>query len=356
MKNRYWIIGTVVALAFMFVSEGSEGVSSDLVVTTIAGQKASGGANDGTGSDAGFSFTAGVTTDGTNLYIADTFNHTIRKLDISSSTVTTFAGYAGVPGSADGIGSVSRFNSPHGITAVGGHLYVADTYNNTIRKISIATGAVSTLAGMAGAAGAADGIGTGALFSGPFGITTDGDNLYIADIKNNTIRKIAISTGTVTTLAGKAGEVGTFDGYGASARFNYPSGITTDGTNLFIADSRNNTIRKIIISTAEVCTVAGTAGITGSTDGQGKTAFFNDPNGITSDGSNLYITDKGNKTVRQIVISSGQVSTIAGSVGKDGGVDGSASTARFNIPTGIATGGTGTTLYIADMGTIRKVQ
>ncbi len=358
MKNRLWIIGIVTVLTVVFVSIGTEGDAdnSSPIVSTIAGQKASGGANDGTGSDAGFSFSAGITTDGTNLYIADTFNHTIRKMIISSVSVTTLAGTAGVSGSDDGIGSVARFNSPHGITTDGSNLYVADTYNNTIRKINITSGEVTTLAGVAGITGAADGTGSDALFSGPYGIMTDGENLYVADIKNSTIREIVIATGVVTTIAGKAGEVGSFDGCGSSARFNYPTGITTDGTNLFIVDRSNNTIRKLVPSTGEVSTVAGTAGSSGSTDGQGGTALFNDPHGITSDGINLYITDEGNKTIRQIVVSSGQVSTLAGSVGKGGGDDGLPAAARFNIPTGIVvTSGTGTTLFIVDMGTIRKV-
>jgi hypothetical protein len=266
-------------------------------------------------------------------------------------------GSAGVSGSADGIGPAALFNSPQGITTDGTNLYVADTQNNTIRKINIATGGVTTLAGVAGLIGAEDGIGNDAHFACPSGITTDGTNLYVADTRNGTIRKIVINTGAVTTLAGSAGVFGPTDGAGSSARFNYSTGITTDGSNLYIVDNSSSTIRQIVIATGAVTTLAGTPSVFGSTDGTGGAALFNYPLGIASDGSNLYVTDTGNGTIRKIVISGGQVTTFAGTVGKVGSVDGNAANARFSIPSGIITAGTGTTtLYIADMGTIRQIQ
>ncbi|MGD0276397.1 MAG: hypothetical protein ABSB79_10140, partial [Syntrophales bacterium] len=121
---------------------------------------------------------------------------------------------------------------------------------------------VSTMTGIT--YGSTDGTGAAALFSYPHGITTDGTNLYIADSDNDTIRKIIISTGVVTTLAGTAGVGGSTDGTGSAARFNSPYGITTDGTNLYIADDANDTIRKIVISTGVVTTLAGTTGVQGS--------------------------------------------------------------------------------------------
>jgi hypothetical protein len=197
------------------------------------------------GSAANFYNPSSITTDGTNLYVADTYNCTIRKIVISTGAVTTLAGSEGVYGSADGTGSAASFSAPRGITTDGTNLYVADTFSSTIRKIVISTGAVTTLAGTAGVYGSADGTGSAANFNNPFGITTDGTNLYVADTYNNTIRKIVISTGAVTTLAGTAGVYGSADGTGSAANFNTPFGITTDGTNLYVADTYNNTIRKI---------------------------------------------------------------------------------------------------------------
>ena len=197
--------------------------------------------------------------------------------------VTTLAGSS--EGDADGIGTSAQFFYPRGITTDGTNLYVADFNNNIIRKIVISTGEVTTLAGSS--QGYADGIGTSAQFFLPSGITTDGTNLYVADSDNNRIRKIVISTGEVTTLAGSS--YGYADGIGSSAQFYYPDGITTDGTNLYIADTVNNRIRKIIIATREVTTLAGSS--EGYANGIGTSAQFAWPNGITTDGTNLYVAD-----------------------------------------------------------------
>ena len=164
----------------------------------------------------------------------------------------------------------------------------------------------STLSAIGGAA---------ARFLDPRGITNDGTNLYVTDSGNHTIRKIVISSGAVTTLAGTAGSSGSADGTGAAARFYSPRGITNDGTNLYVTDTSNQTIRKIVISSGVVTTLAGTAGSFGSTDGTGAAARFLDPRGITNDGTNLYVTDTSNQTIRKIVISSGAVTTLAGTAG-----------------------------------------
>jgi len=165
-------------------------------------------------------------------------------LSLSGAT-STLAGAAGYSGATDGTGTAARFYDPYGITTDGTYLYVADSGNNTIRKVSISSGAVTTLAGTAGYSGYADGTGTAARFYDPYGITTDDTYLYVTDSGNNTIRKIEISSGTVTTLAGTAGSSGSTDGTGTAARFNNPCGITTDGTYLYVTDSGNNTIRTI---------------------------------------------------------------------------------------------------------------
>jgi DNA-binding beta-propeller fold protein YncE len=128
----------------------------------------------------------------------------------------------------------------------------------------IASGVVTTLAGAAEIKGSADGTGEKASFFWPYGITGDGTNLYVTEIFNNTIRKIVIASGVVTTLAGAAGIEGSADGTGAEARFFWPYGITSDGTNLYVVDTSNHTIRKIVITSGEVTTLEVRAGSLGS--------------------------------------------------------------------------------------------
>jgi hypothetical protein len=270
------------------------------VVTTVAGTAGAIGSTDGTGAAARFYLPSGITTDGTNLFVSDGYNNTIRKVVIATGVVTTVAGTAGAIGSTDGTGTAARFSLPYGITMDGTNLYVADSNNCTIRKVVIATGVVTTVAGTAGAFDSKDGTGTAAMFSLPYGITTDGTNLFVADTDNHTIRKVVIATGVVTTVAGTAGVFGSTDGIGATARFKNPFGITTDGTNLFVADSYNWTIRKMVIATGVVTTVAGTAGAYGSTDGTGGAARFSGLRSITTDGTNLFVADSDNHTIRGI--------------------------------------------------------
>ncbi len=324
-------------------------------VATLAGTPISQGSIDGVGSTARFSNPYSIATDGTNLFVADTGNHTIRKVVIATGEVTTLAGTAGADGATDGTGATASFSDPQGITTDGTNLFVADTYNQTIRKVVIATGEVTTLAGTAGFYGAADGTGAAAVFHNPRGITTDGTNLFVADMSNQTIRKVVIATGEVTTLAGSTQSYGFFDGTGAEAKFHNPSGITTDGRNLFVADSYNHTIRKVVIATGEVTTIAGTAGWFGDTDGTGISAKFYQPEGITTDGTNLFVADTDNLTIRKVVIATGQVTTIAGAAGWFGATDGTGSSASFSLIYNLTTDGTN--LYVADTNnqTIRKV-
>ncbi len=339
-------------------------------VTTLAGTAVTTGSIDGNSAAARFYSPTGITTDGMNLYVSDSSNQTIRKVVISTGTVSTLAGTAGTIGSADGTSTTASFHSPSGITTDGTNLYVSDGLDNTIRKIEISTGAVTTLAGTASSIGSTDGIGAAARFSSPEGITTDGVNLYVTDTTNSTIRKIVISTGSVTTLAGTAVTTGSADGNSAAARFYSPTGITTDGTNLYVTDTFNSTIRKIVIATGAVSTLAGTAGIPGSTDGIGAAASFFFPTGISTDGTNLYVTEMmqyplnsghtnapshGNNAIRKIELSTGTVTTLAGSVGTTGATDGIGAAATFYIPSGITTDGTN--LYVTDTGnnTIRAI-
>ncbi len=331
-------------------------ITSAGVVTTLAGSPGASGSTDGTGVAAHFKFPQGVATDSAgNVYVANAGNSTIRKIT-PAGVVSTLAGTADSVGSADGTGEAARFNHPTGIaTDSAGNVYVTDTKNNTIRKITPA-GVVSTLAGTAGSAGSADGTGAAASFNGPFGVATDNaDNVYVTDTANNTLRKIT-PAGIVSTLAGTAGSADSADGTGAAARFNHPIGVVTDSAgNVYVADTGNNTIRKITPA-GVVSTLAGTASVTGSTDDTDAAARFNRPFGVATDSAgNVYVTDTTNSTIRKIT-PAGVVSTLAGTADSVGSADGTGAAARFNESTGVATDSAGN-VYVADAGNsnIRKI-
>ena len=273
------------------------------VVSTIAGSGTQ-GFLDGTGTAARFYYPAGITIDssGTNLYVADLENHRIRKIVISTGAVTTLAG-SGAADFLDDTGTAAKFNKPGGITIdSSGNLYVADAFNHRVRKIVISTGVVTTLAGD-GTTGSTNGTGTSARFNIPISLTIDtSGNLYLADSGNHIIRKIVISTAAVTTLAGY-GSAGYADGTGINAIFNTPQGITIDNSgNLYVADINNHSIRKIAISMAIVTTIAGNGPSAGYVDGIGINARFNSPNGVVSDaaGDNIYVLDSSNNRIRKI--------------------------------------------------------
>ena len=280
------------------------------------------------GQTASFSRPLGITIDQNGvLYVADTDNHTIRKIT-PAGVVTTLAGAAGAKGNVDGKGSEARFNAPSGIAADReGVLYVADSRNNIIRKID-SQGMVTTLAGQAGVEGNNDGDAKTARFNNPYGITVDGaHNLFVTDGDNDTVRKIT-PNGAVTTLGGKAGEMGTANGSSKVARFRAPRGITVDKAgNVYVCDAGNNTIRKITPN-GTVSLLAGNDAPpevkTGETpgqsyvvkrfsDGKGSAAGFERPIGMTIEaGGALLVTDSGNGTLRRIT-PDGTVTTLAGS-------------------------------------------
>ena len=271
----------------------------------------------------------GITTiDGKTYFVLDSSSSRIHMVTLDSNgaaaKVKTLSS-ATIP-SIDLI-----FNNPSDITNDGNNLYVTDTSNCTIDKIALTfdatgaatgTGTLTILAGSTGTSAAIDGtgntqtIGTAvgvvgtARFLAPIGITTDGTNLYVTD--DQAIRKIDIGSPStapqVTTLAGSPGLAGSADAVGTAARFSLPLRITTDGNNLYVTDSNNYTIRKVSIATGQVTTIAGKGTFgTNPTDANnnpidangnpivltGDNAFFNGPNGITTDGTNLYVTDWG---------------------------------------------------------------
>ncbi len=331
-------------------------ITSAGVVSTFAGSAGSAGSTDGTGSAARFQSPSGVVVDASgNVFVADTSNHTIRKIT-SAGVVSTFAGSAGSSGSTDGTGSAARFNRPIGVAVdASGNVFVADASNNVIRKITSA-GVVSTFAGSAGSFGSTNGIGSAARFKAPSGVAVDAaGNVYVADASNNVIRKIT-SAGVVSTFAGSAGSFGSTDGTGSAARFNRPVGVAVDASgNVFVADASNNVIRKIT-SAGVVSTFAGSAGSLGSTDGTGSAARFNNPIGVAVDASgNVFVADASNNVIRKIT-SAGVVSTFAGSAGSAGSTDGTGSAARFNRPFGVAVDASGN-VFVAEASNnvIRKI-
>ena len=257
---------------------------------------------------------------------------------------------AGTPdslGSADGAGAAARFHAPEGIVVdKAGNIFVADAGNDAIRKIT-PDGTVTTFAGRAGTHGSVDSSTDAARFFAPFGLTIDGaGNLYVAELANNSIRKIT-PDGMVTTLAGLAGSAGSADGTGIDAQFRNPWGVAVDEAgNVYVADASNFTIRKITPA-GKVTVLAGAAGSLGSADGPAKEARFWEPRGVAVDkAGNVYVSDSGNHTIRRIS-TAGIVTTLAGSAGNPGNVDGVGSDARFASPQGLAVAGDGT-IYVAD--------
>ncbi len=354
MKNHGSIVAwSLIALTLSAIPSLAQSIYTPYTFTTLAGQAGNAGSVDGSGRAARFNEPAGLALDGAgNLYVADSTNETIRKVT-STGVVTTLAGLAGSIGSANGTGTAARFQKPLGVAVdTSGNVYVADSDNETIRKVTPA-GVVTTLAGLAGSSGSADGTTSAARFFSPTGVGVDGaGNVYVADRGNSTIRKITpggvASPGGVTTLAGLAGSSGAVDGTGSAARFGSPEGVAVDSAgNVYVADLGASTIRKITPAGA-VTTVAGLAGTTGSADGTGSAVRFNSPAGVAVDkAGNVYITDYGNATIRRMT-PTGAVTTLAGLAGATGSADGTGSAARFNIPFGVAVDNAGN-VYVSDV-------
>ena len=315
-------------------------------VSTLAGHAGSFGSADGTGSAASFKLPTGVAVDGSgNVYVADRNNATVRKVT-PQGVVTTIAGLAGNGGSTDGTNNDARLNYDVGVGIdSAGNLYVADTGNQLIRKMTpVGTNwIVTTFAGRPGITGTNDGVATNALFASPLGVAVDPmTNVFIMDWGNSMVRKMSFT--------GSNWMVSTF-----AQGLNDPESLAIDRWgNIFVAEQNPSTILKITPA-GRVSTLAG-SGSRGSQDGTGASATFSGPQGVAADLlGNIYVTDSGNNTIRKIT-PAGVVTTVTGQPGVTGSTDGVLTNALFNEPVGIATDTSGD-LYVADYGneTIRKL-
>jgi DNA-binding beta-propeller fold protein YncE len=293
----------------------------DQLATTLVGLGGTPGSDDGIGSAARLFAPRGIdiSSDGSFALVADTTNHTVRLLTtpIDEAQIGTLAGSTGQVGAVDGFGSAVRFNRPVGVSSSdNGYVAIADSQNHLIRLADLRTNEVTTLAGAAGQIGSTDGTTTTARFNDPLGvsISRDGNTVLVADTANATIRLIDRPSGTVRTIAGIAGQVGAVDGSGTTARFNKPLDVelSADGSFALVADSANHTIRRVTLSNGRVTTVAGLASVPGNTDGVGPAARFNRPVGVSlsRDNSFALIADEDNGAIRQLILDTGEVRTI----------------------------------------------
>ena len=370
------------------------------IITTLAGSATQVGTDDGPGAQARFNQPSGLAYLAGSLYLTDTENHLIRRIDVATGLVTTVAGQKHT-GTTDGIGSAAGFDEPEGIALdPDGNLYIADTDNQTIRRMAPDSAEVTTVAGVPQNGGTTDGVGAAALFYGPRAVADDGSgSLYVADTYNQSIRKIDTSTlavstittfgavplgpvpqgiaidgadllvslfadgstvdgrivrvamdGTVTAVAGAEAK-GFVDGVGSQARFWGPAGLWNDGAGtLYVADEANYAIRTVDLASGTVSTYAGGTR-EGSSDGTGTQARFTGPQGIAAatSGDSAYVADTGSSTIRKVSLGKGQVTTLAGVAGQVGSVDGALADARFNNPSGLALDDKNQLLYVADV-------
>lgn len=333
-------------------------------VAKVSSQAGSGtpGSADGYGAKASFNFPTGLAVDDAgNIYVADQKNNKIRKIT-PAGVVSTYAG-SGLQGADDGPVESARFNQPAGLAFDRGVLYVADMGNNKIRSIG-SNGVVRTVTGSysnAAAAGSSDGAAATATFNAPMGLACVYDTLFVADAKNNKIRKIISLNGSdrqVATVAG-TGAPGKTNGPGTTASFDSPVAITLDAEgNLYVADQGNNQIRKITsyYTTQRNYTVSTLVGK--FRDEQEQVTEINQPAAITADVDNgiLYVADMGNNIIRKISLFEDQVTTLAGNFGAGSSDATTGAYASFNAPAGLVI--TGGYLFVSDKNNhkIRKVK
>jgi uncharacterized protein (TIGR03437 family) len=338
----------------VFLISACFGQAPKFTISTVAGTGSAGFAGDGGAATAAqLKFPAGVAFDAAgNLYIADSFNSRIRKVDTSGNIATIAGtgdfGYFGDTNAATKAG----MNRPYSLAIdKSGNLYIADAYNDVVRKITTSSGIMSTFAGnsqqgLGGDGGAA----TGALLDSPTGLVFDAaGNLYIVDTGNNRIRKVG-TDGNISTFAGSGGTAFSGDGGpAASAGMNKPQGIAIDNAgNLFVSDTLNHRVRKITPD-GTITTVAGNGNGTLAGDGGPATkASLYYPKGLAVDRSgNLFISDWLNSRVR-VVTTDGTIWTVAGNGNFDYYGDGGPATgAALRFPWGLAVD-SASNVYVAD--------
>ena len=347
----------LVAVLLLVVSFSSNGQ----IISTIAGNGASGYYGDGGPATAAELFNPwGITVEPSgDLYIADPQNKRIRKVIASSGIITTVAGIGISSYSGDGGPATSAeiSNSADGVAIdTSGNIYIGDAGNFRIRKITISNGTINTVAGngiygFAGDGGAA----TDAELKGCYGVAVDSTgNMYIADVVNYRIRKVTYSTGIINTIAGNG--INGFSGDGGpatSAELTQCYGVVADKYgNVYIEDQQNNRIRKVAYSTGIITTFAGNgAGGFSGDGGPASSAEISLPyEGIALDASgNLYFGDCGNYRIRMVNVSTGIINTIAGNgISGFSGDGGPAINAELDYAQGIGFDGSGN-LYLSDI-------
>ena len=301
-----------------------------------------------------------------NLYIADRGDHRIRKVAVGTGIISTVAGNGSLGFVGDGgPATAAGLTAPEAVAVdASGNLYIADTGNDRIRKVEAGSGIISTLAGLGCCGASGDGgPATAAYVSSPSGVALDAvGNLYMSDTAR--IRKVEAGSGIISTVAGIA--VSGFSGDGGpatAAQLNIPNGVTLDASgNLYIADSLNHRIRKVAASSGIISTVAGkSVGLSGGFSGDGgpaTNAALRWPQGVALDAAgNLYIADRDNDRIRKVTAGSGIISTVAGNGTRGFSGDGGPATgAGLSFVTGVSLDAFGN-LYIATEGNerIRKV-
>lgn len=300
-------------------------------VTTYAGPvptSITAGSSDGTGSSAAFNAPHGITTDGRYLYVSDKNNHTIRRIDLTSGATSTIAGAVGSALLANGSLGTNRLNTPQGLTTDGNYLYICDAGNTAIRVLTLASGNLTTLV--------QDAVNLPACYA----LVKSGNSLYVTNnVSGQSVLEISTTGGTINQVISGTGH--TF------------SGITLLNSELYITDTQLNNVYSATIGSFSLTLLAGN-GTAGNNDATGNLAAFNGPNDLTHDGTDLFLTDNTNHAVRRISPGSAAVTTVvAGGVGYQNSAPGPV---QFNTIRGIVSDGT--SLYLCDRGSnaIRRVQ
>jgi hypothetical protein len=335
---------TVFGRDFMYVTDGFA------MVSTAAGLDGDNDYVDGvTGANARFYSLEGLAYAPGVVYAADNYNCAVRKFELATDLVTTVAGDPNDCDYLDGALAAARFYDVTALTVAGTSIFALD--GNCVRKIDLAAGQVTTVAGVCNQTGSINAVGTAARFSSPEGITNDGSFLYVADKDNNMIRRVSMADYTVTTLAGQR-TAGKADLIGTAAKFYSPNALTTLNGKLYVADYYNSAVRTVDIATGAVTTLTG--GVYGDVDGPKGYAKITFMTGITTDGTDLYFTQS-NHVVRRVVLATGEIRLLAGTRGSSSGIDGMIDTATLYSPVGIV-GSPTEGLFVSNYYTIRRIQ